>query len=263
MTWWCFCFVVLHSTLLLVICSRHRKNNWNDSPSRKCQRRFNLTKSYFRADAFCLLTNPFEKRNFGDRIREASVERHEENGIWQISSSWRLICDINIETFSILTITSLFCASASFPDFDCCTFKRFKVVAWKKKIHRSIKTPRSLSTLDKRLNARSFSNSSRLSLFQTMLTAISMSAIATNGVVPAGGSYFMISRWVESRLGTRHGSQGNVNARKAILMMLCIFTWKCQMMLIREVSLLNEENNVFKLRSYTTSAALAFPKESS
>lgn len=67
------------------------------------------------------------------------------------------------------------------------------------KIHRFIKISR--CDFDKSLTRDHFIIS--VIHFQTMLTAISMSAIATNGVVPAGGSYFMISRWLQCRRGTR------------------------------------------------------------
>uniref|UniRef100_A0A8C2VRK6 Solute carrier family 12 member 5 n=1 Tax=Chinchilla lanigera TaxID=34839 RepID=A0A8C2VRK6_CHILA len=52
----------------------------------------------------------------------------------------------------------------------------------------------------------------------TMLTAISMSAIATNGVVPAGGSYYMISRSLEQFLSMK---QTPYNKNPSFLCYMC------------------------------------------
>lgn len=48
-------------------------------------------------------------------------------------------------------------------------------------------------------------NFPEVSIFQTLLTSISLSAVATNGVVESGGAYFIISRNLGAEFGSAVG----------------------------------------------------------
>uniref|UniRef100_A0A4W6EM30 Solute carrier family 12 member 5b n=1 Tax=Lates calcarifer TaxID=8187 RepID=A0A4W6EM30_LATCA len=69
----------------------------------------------------------------------------------------------------------------------------------------------------------------------TMLTAISMSAIATNGVVPAGGSYYMISR----SLGPEFGGAVGICFYLGTTFAGAMYILGCIEILLAEAALLN------------------------
>ena len=70
-----------------------------------------------------------------------------------------------------------------------------------------------------------------------MLTAISMSAIATNGVVPAGGSYFMISRSLGPEFG---GAVGMLFYTGTTLAAAMYIIGAVEIVLVRFSSLINK-----------------------
>lgn len=84
---------------------------------------------------------------------------------------------------------------------------------------------------------------------QTMLTAISMSAIATNGVVPAGGSYFMISRSLGPEFG---GAVGMLFYTGTTLAAAMYIVGAVEIVLVRNISqyLVAYFNFLFKFQTY-------------
>lgn len=81
-----------------------------------------------------------------------------------------------------------------------------------------------------------------------MLTAISMSAIATNGVVPAGGSYFMIGRSLGPECG---GAVGMLFYTGTTLAAAMYIVGAVEIVLVR-FRLLQNEILFFKIYTTTT-----------
>ncbi len=77
-------------------------------------------------------------------------------------------------------------------------------------------------------------------LFKTLLTSISTSAIATNGIVPAGGPYFIISRSLGPECGGAVGILFYLGNTVAASMYI---VGSCEIFLVNKINLIN----IFKI----------------